>query len=64
MFPPKFFRVFGVSPVLGRTFTADEDIPNGPRVAVISYQLFSHRLGGDVRLVGTPIQISAASPLR
>ena len=33
----EFFRVFGVSPVLGRTFTADEDIPNGPKVAVISY---------------------------
>ena len=53
----EFFRVFGVSPVLGRTFTADEDIPNGPKVAVISYQLFRGRLGGDLRLVGTPIQI-------
>jgi predicted permease len=55
----EFFRVFGISPVLGRTFTADEDIPGGPKVAVISYQLFSHRLGGDLRLVGTPIRISA-----
>jgi putative ABC transport system permease protein len=54
----EFFRVFGVPPVLGRSFTAAEDVPNGPRVAVISYQLFSHRLGGDLRLVGTPIQIS------
>src|ERR1039458_7811528 len=53
----EFFRVFGVSPALGRTFTADEDIPNGPKVAVISYQLFSRRLGSDLRLVGTPIQI-------
>src|ERR1039457_1566911 len=53
----EFFRVFGVSPVLGRTFTADEDMPNGPKVAVISYQLFSRRLGADLRLVGTPIQI-------
>jgi predicted permease len=54
----EFFRVFGVSPVVGRTFTADEDIPSGPKVAVISYQLFSHRLGGDLRLVGTPLPIS------
>ena len=53
----EFFRVFGVSPVLGRTFTADEDLPGGPKVAVISYQLFSRRLGGDLRLVGTPLQI-------
>ncbi len=54
----EFFRVFGVSPLLGRTFTADEDMPNGPKVAVISYQLFSRRLGGDVRLVGAPLLIA------
>jgi putative ABC transport system permease protein len=54
----EYFRVFGVSPVLGRTFTADEDRPSGPKVAVISYQLFSHRLGGDLRLVGTPVLIA------
>jgi len=54
----EFFRVFGVSPVIGRTFTADEDMPGGPKVAVISYQLFSRRLGGDLRLVGTPLQIA------
>ena len=54
----EFFRVFGVSPVLGRTFTAGEDMPNGPKVAVISYQLFKRRLGGDLRLVGAPILIS------
>jgi predicted permease len=56
----EFFRVFGVSPVVGRTFTADEDIPSGPKVAVISYQLFSRRLGADLRLVGTPILIAGA----
>src|SRR5690242_1444695 len=27
-----FFRVFGASPSVGRTFTTDEDQPNGPRV--------------------------------
>jgi putative ABC transport system permease protein len=53
-----FFRVFGVSPVLGRTFTADEDMPRGPKVAVVGYQFFSHRLGGDLRVVGTPIRIA------
>ncbi|MGA2741792.1 MAG: ABC transporter permease [Bryobacteraceae bacterium] len=56
----EFFRVFGVSPVVGRTFTADEDIPSGPKVAVISYQLFNRRLGADLRLVGTPILIAGA----
>ena len=54
----EYFRVFGVSPVIGRTFTSGEDMPGGPKVAVIGYQLFSHRLGGDLRLVGTPVRIS------
>jgi predicted permease len=56
----EFFKVFGVSPIMGRTFTAEEDMPNGPRVAVISYQLFSRRLGGDIRMVGQPFDIAGA----
>jgi len=54
----EFFRVFGVAPVLGRTFTLEEDIPNGPKVAVISYRLFSRRMGEDLRMVGTPLEIA------
>jgi putative ABC transport system permease protein len=53
----EFFRVFGVSPAIGRTFTAEEDMPNGPKVVIIGNQLFSRRFGGDLRLVGTPILI-------
>ena len=56
----EYFKVFGVSPTLGRSFTADEDLPNGPRVAVVSFQLFSRRMGGDLRLVGQPIDIAGA----
>ena len=48
----EFFRVFGVSPSIGRAFSAEEDVPGGPRVVVISYHLFSRRLGADLRAVG------------
>jgi len=54
----EFFRVFGVSPAIGRTFTAQEDVPNGPKLAVLSYQLFTRRFGGDARLVGKAIDIA------
>ena len=30
-----FLLTFGISPILGRNFTAEEDVPNGPRVALI-----------------------------
>jgi putative ABC transport system permease protein len=56
----EYFKVFGVWPTLGRGFTADEDLPNGPRVAVVSFQLFSRRMGGDLRLVGQPLDIAGA----
>jgi predicted permease len=53
----EYFRVFGVSPVIGRTFTAQEDVPNGPKLAVIGYKLFSRRLGSDMRAIGSPLLI-------
>src|SRR5664279_2370132 len=32
-----YFRLFGANPMLGRTFTAEEDQPGGPRVLAMSY---------------------------
>ncbi len=42
-----YFHLFGVSPIMGRTFTHDEDMPNGPKVALISNALWKRRFGGD-----------------
>lgn len=53
-----FFSLFGVMPVLGRTFSADEDLPGGPHVAVISYGLWQRRFGADAALIGRPIVLS------
>jgi putative ABC transport system permease protein len=33
---PDFFGVLGATPLLGRTFSAEESRPNGPRVIVLS----------------------------
>src|SRR5580765_6945266 len=38
-----FFRLFGAQTAAGRTFTADEDRPNGGRVVVLSYGLWQRR---------------------
>jgi len=56
----EFFTALGVAPVLGRTFSADEDTPNGPAVAVISHGLWQRVFGADPQLVGNRIQIDGA----
>ena len=53
----EFFRVFGTAPAIGRTFTAQEDLPGGPKVAVLSYTLWKDRFGADPGLAGRPINI-------
>ncbi len=52
-----FFRVFGVEPALGRTFTPQEDLPNGPNVAVVTYEVWQSRLGGDPGILGRSLPI-------
>lgn len=53
-----FFRVFGVSPVIGRDFIEEEDRPGGPRVAVLSNELWKTRFGGDPRTVGGKVSLN------
>jgi len=44
---PRYFQVFGTRPVIGRTFTPDEERFGGPQAAVISYGLWERRYGRD-----------------
>ena len=49
-----FFSVLGIQSVLGRTFTAAEDtVPLGDPVAVISYGYWQRHFGGDRSAIGT-----------
>jgi predicted permease len=52
-----YFRVFGAPMALGRTFTAEEDRPGGPAVAVISNGLWQSRFGGDPGIVDRTIDL-------
>ena len=54
-----FPKVLGVRPVLGRTFTAEEDVPNGPRVVVIGYGLWQTRFAGARDVVGKSLRINS-----
>jgi predicted permease len=52
-----YFSTLGVSFAHGRTYSADEDKPDAPRVAVISNRLWTRRYGGDPSLVGRTIRV-------
>src|SRR5258706_14210046 len=52
-----FFSVLGVAPVVGRSFTDEED-RGGARVVVISHGLWQRRYGGDSSIVGKTLQMS------
>ena len=54
-----FFNVFGVSPMIGRTFTPQEDLPNAGKFTVLTYNLWKNRLGGDRDIVGKAISINS-----
>jgi predicted permease len=52
-----FFKLTGAPVLLGRTFTAEEDAPSGPRVTVISRNLWQTRFNADPNVVGKSISL-------
>ncbi|PZR70763.1 MAG: hypothetical protein DLM73_17145 [Chthoniobacterales bacterium] len=58
---PEIFDVLGVPPLLGRGFTPEEAKDQGARVVVLTYTLWKHAFGGDPKILGQEITISARS---
>jgi putative ABC transport system permease protein len=54
----EFFPLLGVRPLLGRTLTPDDDVPNAPEVVVLSYRLWQERFGSDPRVIGRMILLN------
>jgi predicted permease len=52
-----YFKVLGIPPFMGREFTADEDRPGGPAVAVLSHALWTRVFNGNPHIVGSAISL-------
>jgi putative ABC transport system permease protein len=52
-----FLRVLGVTPALGRFFTADEDRPGGPPVVVLGYGAWVRRFGRAAEVLGQTVTL-------
>jgi putative ABC transport system permease protein len=54
-----YFGVLGVSPAVGRFFTADESERDGARLVVLSHQFWTRQFGGDPSVLGRGIEIES-----
>jgi predicted permease len=54
-----FAKVLGIRPVLGRTFTKEEDGPTPSRVVMIGYGLWQTRFGGARDIVGKALRVNS-----
>jgi predicted permease len=52
-----YFRLFGAPIQLGRTFTPQEDAPNGGKTVVISYGFWQRRFGGNPAVIGSGLSL-------
>ena len=52
------FGVYGVEPLLGRTFTTDEDQPDKSKVVVLGYGVWQPKFGSDVDVIGQTITLN------
>ena len=50
----------GLQPIIGRNFSPDEDRRGGPRVVLISRQMWRQRFNGDVSVLGQALTLDGA----
>src|ERR1700721_786041 len=53
-----FFRVLGVSPVLGRDFSSSDERVGAPPVVVISNRVWRTQLGADRNIIGQLVRLN------
>jgi predicted permease len=54
---PSFFRILGVNPAVGRTFTDEEGFYGKNQVVVLSDTLWRQRFGADPKVVGKTLRV-------
>src|SRR5436309_11411206 len=53
-----FFKILGVSPIMGRDFTAEDDKPGAEKVAILGHEVWKRDFGGDPNIVGQSVRIN------
>jgi putative ABC transport system permease protein len=53
-----YFKMIGITPILGRDFGPGDDGPGGPPVVMLSNAVWQQRYGGRPDVLGTPIRMN------
>jgi putative ABC transport system permease protein len=54
----EMFKIIGVSPVLGRDFTAEDNKPGSPKTAILGDKIWRRDFNGDPNIVGQGVIIN------
>jgi predicted permease len=53
-----FFRIVGVSPIMGRDFIADDNKPGAEKTTILGYEIWKRDFGGEPNIVGQSVRIN------
>jgi predicted permease len=53
------FPTLGIQPLIGRSFTAEDDQPSANGTAILSWAIWKRRFGGDAFVIGRKINLDA-----
>src|SRR6266480_2362386 len=53
-----FFKIVGVSPIMGRDFTAEDNKPGAGKVTILGNEIWKRDFGGDSNIVGQSVRIN------
>src|SRR5256886_1240641 len=52
------FKIIGVSPIMGRDFTANDNKPGAEKVAILSHEIWKRDFNGDPNIVGQSVRVN------
>jgi putative ABC transport system permease protein len=53
-----YFRIFGITPMIGRNFASDEDQPGKQFEVLLSHRIWEDRFGQDPAIVGKTVRLN------
>ena len=53
-----FFKIVGVSPILGRDFTAADNKPGAEKVTLLGHEIWQRDFNADPNIVGQAVRIN------